>query len=258
MKVLIVEDELPISLSMRALLCELRPSIEIVGIATSISDSVRMISSHPDLDIIFSDIKLDDGLSFSVFDKVSTDAIIIFTTAYDEFALKAFDYNCVDYLMKPVSKDSLERALTKCEKHISKTDSFALKALAEEIRSQKLSYRKKILLERGSEILVCDVCDVCYIFSEKGDTRAFLDNGSWGSVDCSLVELSKSLSSKVFFRVNRQAIINIEFLNKIAPGPGRDSIILLKAPYDKQQFLITQERKKELLDVLSGFSIDNK
>ena len=114
MKALIIEDERPIAEAFRGSLLFLRPEIEIVGVTTNIKDSVAAISANPDLDIIFSDIKIDDGLSFSVFDKVDTEAMVVFTTAYDEYALKAFDYNCVDYLLKPVSEEALQRALTKC------------------------------------------------------------------------------------------------------------------------------------------------
>ena len=116
MKALIIEDESPISRMLEQKLHKLRPEIEIVGITTDIPESVSAIASNPDLDIIFADIRIDDGMSFSIFRQVSTEAQIVFTTAYDEYALKAFDYNCVDYLLKPVSEESLERALTRCEK----------------------------------------------------------------------------------------------------------------------------------------------
>ena len=104
MKVLIIEDE---SLSAQALertLMELRPDWDVAGRTTSIEASLRFLAEHKDMDIIFSDIRLDDGLSFAIFDKVETKAAVVFVTGYDEYAIRAFEYNCADYLMKPVQK----------------------------------------------------------------------------------------------------------------------------------------------------------
>ena len=251
MKALIIEDERPISEVLKALLVSLRPDIEVVGVTTNIRDSVKAVSSNPDLDIIFSDIKIDDGLSFSVFDKVETGALVVFTTAYDEYALKAFDYNCVDYLLKPVSEEALQRALTKCETFQPRADKTIIKATSEAILNQEIKYRSRIFLEVGRETVIRNISDICYIYSEKGNTRVFISDGSWGSVDDSLIEIIQSLPPS-FCRVNRQAIVNIDYIDKIAPGPGRDSLVFLKDPFAKIQFKITQETKKLLLDLLSS------
>lgn len=251
MKALIIEDERSIAEALKALLVSLRPDIEVVGVTTNIRDSVKAVSSNPDLDIIFSDIKIDDGLSFSVFDKVETGALVVFTTAYDEYALKAFDYNCVDYLLKPVSEEALQRALTKCETFQPRADKTIIKATSEAILNQEIKYRSRIFLEVGRETVIRNISDICYIYSEKGNTRVFISDGSWGSVDDSLIEIIQSLPPS-FCRVNRQAIVNIDYIDKIAPRPGRDSLVFLKDPFAKIQFKITQETKKLLLDLLSS------
>ena len=251
MKALIIEDERPIADTLKALLVSLRPGIEIVGVTTNIRDSIKAISSNPDIDIIFSDIKIDDGLSFSVFDKVETGALVVFTTAYDEYALKAFDYNCVDYLLKPVSEEALQRALTKCETFQPRADKTIIKATSEAILNQEIKYRSRIFLEVGRETVIRNISDICYIYSEKGNTRVFISDGSWGSVDDSLIEIIQSLPPS-FCRVNRQAIVNIDCIDRIAHGPGRDSLVFLKAPFAKVQLKITQGTKKLLLDSLSS------
>ena len=251
MKALIIEDERPIADTLKALLVSLRPGIEIVGVTTNIRDSIKAISSNPDIDIIFSDIKIDDGLSFSVFDRVETRAMVVFTTAYDEYALKAFDYNCVDYLLKPVSFDALQRALTKCETFQPRADKSIIKETSAAILNHNVKYRSRVFLEVGCETVIRNVSDICYIYSEKGNTRVFISDGSWGSVDDSLIEINQSLPP-AFCRVNRQAIVNIDYIDKIAPGPGRDSLVFLKDPFAKIQFKITQETKKLLLDLLSS------
>lgn len=251
MKVLIIEDEAPIATLLEIMLRDLRPGIDIVGVTTDISGSVAAISAHSDLDIVFSDIKIDDGLSFAVYERVSTNAMVVFTTAYNEYALKAFDYNCVDYLMKPISKNALERAIKKCELRLPRVDGSIICATAMDLRHQRVTSRKRIFIQRGVDTLIYEVDHICYIQTEKGNTRVFLDDGIGGDVDISLLELLKSLPPNVFCRISRQVIVNIGFVRKLTPGLGRDTVITLKEPYKHQQFLITQERKKELLDLLS-------
>lgn len=250
MKALIVEDERLIADSLKESLLSLRPDIEIIGVTTNIKDSVGAITANPDLDIIFSDIKIDDGLSFSVFSEVETDAMVVFTTAYDEYALKAFEYNCIDYLLKPVSEEVLQRALTKCESFRPKVDKETIKSTSEAVINKDIKYRRKILLEIGRDIIIRNVSDICYIFSEKGNTRVFVSDGIWGSIDNSLIDIIHSLPPSVFYRVNRQALVNINCIDRMVPGLGRESYVCLKAPFNKVQLKITQEIKKVLLDVL--------
>lgn len=250
MKALIIEDERPISDALKGSLLSLRPDIEIIGVTTNIKDSVGAITANPDLDIIFSDIKIDDGLSFSVFSEVETDAMVVFTTAYDEYALKAFEYNCIDYLLKPVSEEVLQRALTKCESFRPKVDKETIKSTSEAVINKDIKYRRKILLEIGRDIIIRNVSDICYIFSEKGNTRVFVSDGIWGSIDNSLIDIIHSLPPSVFYRVNRQALVNINCIDRMVPGLGRESYVCLKAPFNKVQLKITQEIKKVLLDVL--------
>ena len=250
MKALIIEDERPISDALKGSLLSLRPDIEIIGVTTNIKDSVGAITANPDLDIIFSDIKIEDGLSFSVFSEVETDAMVVFTTAYDEYALKAFDYNCIDYLLKPVSEEALRRALSKCESFRPKVDKETIKSTSEAVINKDIKYRRKILLEIGRDTIIRNVLDICYIFSEKGNTRVFVSDGIWGSIDNSLIDIIHSLPPSVFYRVNRQALVNINCIDKIVPGLGRESYVCLKAPFNKVQLKITQEIKKVLLDVL--------
>lgn len=252
MKALIIEDESPIAASLESMLRELRPDIDIVGVTTDIPGSVAAVSAHPDLDIIFSDIKIDDGLSFSVYDRVYTNAMVVFTTAFNEYALRAFDYNCVDYLVKPISKAALERALNKVERRLPRVDERIIRATANDIRHQDVTSRKRVLVQRGTDTLIYEVDQICFIQTERGNTRVFLKDGMWGDIDISLIELFKSLSHEEFCRVSRQVIVNIDSIKKFAPGLGRDTVITLKEPYGKQEFQITQDRKKELMELLEN------
>lgn len=252
MRVLIIEDEDVLARSLAAILKEIRPHIEIVGHTTSIHESISFLGLYKDIDIIFTDIKIDDGLSFAIFDKLDVNAMIVFTTAYDEYALKAFSYNCADYLLKPISKEALEKTILRCEKRLPRIAPTQIKELSRDVITGNVSFRRRLFFDQGKDLLIVSVDDLCYVYTEKGNTRAYLKNGLWGSTDKTLLDLSTELNPVQFLRVNRQAIVNINCVERISPGAGRDYVISLKAPYQKVQLIITPERKKAIMDLLSS------
>ena len=251
MKILIIEDEATQAAALEAKLCRLRQDIDIAGCTTSIKNSIAFLENHPDIDIIFSDIKIDDGLSFSVFDKVQTEAMVVFITAFDEYALKAFDYNCADYILKPVSDAALERALTRCESRFERIGGDEISTMSREILHHEVKVRKRLFLQKGQKMLIINVEDICYITTERGYTKAFLSDGNWGIPNThSLLDLAASLDKKRFFRANRQTIVNIEKIKSIDAGEGRNFIITLDAPYSDTEIPLTTERRKILMDLL--------
>ena len=174
MKALIIEDEALSAQSLEAKLKKLRPGIDVLGSTSSINESVDFLNEHPDVDIIFSDIRIDDGLSFAIFDRVQTNAMVVFVTGFDEYAIKAFDYNCADYLLKPVSDEDLEDAIKRCEERSAHMTPQGLKAMSEDILKRKVDYRKRVLLEQGTRTLVAPIEDICFIVAEPGGTKVFL------------------------------------------------------------------------------------
>lgn len=250
MRVLIIEDEIVLARSLEAKLKEIRPDIEIVETTTSIKDSILFLESHKDIDIVFADIKIDDGLSFAIFDQVETNAMIVFTTAYDEYAVKAFAYNCADYLLKPIAKGALEKTLLRCENRLPHLSPVQVKELSKDVITGKVTFRKRIFFEQGKDLLVASVNDLCYVYTEKGNTRAYMKNGLWGTTTSSLLVLSEELDPAQFQRVNRQAIVNIDCIERISPSMGRDYALSLKAPYQQVLLSITADRKKALMDLL--------
>ena len=246
MKVWIIEDERTLSYSLKRRLRRLRPDISVEGISTSVDGAIVAISGRRDLDIIFADIKIDDGLSFSVFDEIETDAMVVFTTAYDEYALKAFDYNCADYLLKPFSDESLEKALVRCEKRLSRISGQQVKQMSGEIVRGQVRYRKRLFVDYGKDTLICPVSSLAYVFTEKGYTRVYLEDGRFGSTTCSLNDLMESLDPVQFCRVNRQTIINIGYAGKISPGPARDFTLHLRHPFQGVEFIMSPDRTKRL------------
>ena len=129
--------------------------------------------------------------------------MVVFTTAYDEYALKAFDYNCADYLLKPISDEALERALERCEKHLSRISGEQIRTMSEDIARKGVKYRKRLFLDYGTGTLICPVTRLAYILTESGYTRVFLDDGTFGSTDQSLNDFVDSLDPTLFCRVSR-------------------------------------------------------
>lgn len=251
MKVLIIEDELSESQLFKEQLLSLRPDIQVVAQITSIKQAVAFLSENTDVDIIFSDIHIDDGLSFSIFEKVDTDAMIVFTTAYDKYALKAFEYNGIDYLLKPIDSKSLERAIVKCERYVKDYSFRNINEISSDFaRGEEIRYRKRLFLDRGKDIIIAKVSDICFIYTEKGDTRIYLNDGTWGAADASLLELEKSLDPDFFKRINRQCIINVDCIAGLTHNLSRGFDVLMKHPYEDRSFSITGNIKKEILNIL--------
>lgn len=247
MKVLIIEDEREAARCLAEDLKKLRPQIEIVGTTSGIEESVRTINATQDLDIVFADVKIDDGMSFRVFEQVHTDAMIVFTTAYDRFALSAFDYNCADYLLKPVSTESLERALARCEKRNIVLSPDILRRMSAEIISGNIGFRKRLLIEKGADLIVRDVEDLCYVLTEGGYVTVFFNDGSSHMFSNPLTSLSESLDPAKFMRISRQVLVNLGCVDRISHGEGRNYLVKLKPPYTSKSFVITADTKRRIL-----------
>ena len=252
MKVWIIEDEKALAEALTMQLKGLRPDVAIIGMSSNISDSIAAIRKNPDLDIIFADIKIDDGMSFSVFDAIETSAMVVFTTAYDEYALKAFEYNCVDYLLKPINSVELERALVKCVGRQARINSSSFKSMASDLVHGEVKYRKRLFLDYGGSTMICRVEDLAYVLTEQGYTRVNMMDGSFGSTDMPLRDIMESLDPSLFLRLNRQVILNTNVVDTISPGPGRDYTVTLRPPYKQISFKATSERIKELKMLLNG------
>ena len=180
MKALIIEDEIMAAKALKKLLLEVNPSIEIVGVLESIEDSVEWIEENPMPDVIFMDIHLADGSSFAIFDKVSITCPVIFTTAYDEYALKAFEVNSIDYLLKPVSKEALERAMHKLlTLSETRVNSDQIEKLLAQL-GEKKKFRNYFLLPERDKLVPLSVSNVAYAYIEAKTVKMVTyDNKSY-------------------------------------------------------------------------------
>ena len=245
MKVLIIEDEPLIATRLRMQIARLRPDAVVGGIAGDIPEGRRLLLDNPDADIIFSDIRLSDGFSFSIFDSVETDARIVFTTAYDEYALKAFDYNCLDYLVKPVRDKDLEDTFLRFERNLLTTSARELPSTA-----SGTMFRRKLKIKTGKSEVIVPVEEICYIEYCFEMTNVHLEDGSRGTVDTSLGALAESLDPASFYRANRQYIVRIDMVKSFTGTIGRGKILSLREPFSEVKIKMSSSSVKELMKII--------
>lgn len=216
MKILIVEDESINASRLKRLLEELEPNCEILAIIDTVVDTIAWLKSNPAPDLITLDIRLADGLSFSIFDEINITCPVIFTTAYDEYAIRAFKVNSIDYLMKPIDKIELEFALTKF-KSLNKSENNVtnIAGILKEL-IQKPSYRLRFLVTYRDGYKSVDVADIDFIYSEFKTSNLFLKSGVIISIPQTMEELEHELDPNIFFRANRQFFIRAESIKSIA------------------------------------------
>ncbi|MFH6959323.1 LytR/AlgR family response regulator transcription factor [Flavobacterium aquidurense] len=247
MRILIVEDESINANRLKRLLEELEPDCEILGIIDTVHETVKWLNTNEMPDFITMDIRLADGISFSIFEEAKISCPVIFTTAYDEYAVRAFKVNSIDYLMKPIEKNELQQALNKF-KSLSKaknnTDDIAgiLKGFM-----NKPSFRLRFLVTYRDGYKSVDVADIDFVYSEFKTSHLFLKNETIIPIPQTMEELEEELDPDVFFRANRQFFIRAESIKSIAnyfnaklkiqlrADPEREVIISReKAPFFKQ------------------------
>jgi two-component system response regulator LytT len=216
MKILIVEDESINANRLKRLLEELEPNCEILGIIDTVVDTVAWLHSNPAPDIITMDIRLADGLSFSIFEEINITCPVIFTTAYDEYAIRAFKVNSIDYLMKPIEKSELEYALTKFKSLAQKE--IGVPNIAGIIKEliHKPKYRLRFLVTYRDGYKSVDVSDIDFVYSEFKTSNLFLKSGVVIAIPQTMEELEHELDPNIFFRANRKVFIRAESIYSIA------------------------------------------
>lgn len=234
MKALIIEDEQLTALKLETLLRELISDIDIVGVLQSITESIEWFTQNTMPDIVFMDIHLADGSSFAIFDKVDIRCPIVFTTAYDEYALKAFEVNSVDYLLKPVSKTDLKRSLDKIEKLAApqslSDNTEILRKVADMIMQKGSSHKSSLLVSVKDKLIPLSVKDIAYIYFEDRNSVIVKLDGSKSSLNLSLEDVMKQLDSTLFYRANRQFIVSKNAIKDITTWFGNRMLVNLQIP----------------------------
>lgn len=240
-KILIVEDERPNADRLKRLLQKLRPHIEILSVEDSITSTVNWLENNVVPDVIMMDVRLADGLSFEIFNKHEIKSAVIFTTAYDEYAVQAFKYNSIDYLLKPIEEEELDAALKRYETFMEAVPvvGSAIEGLLNYI--QPKDYRKRFLIAHRDGYKTVLAEDILYIYTELGISKAMLNTGIVENIPQTLEELEKQLDPKFFFRANRQFIIHIDSVKQIFNHfNGKLKLELRKQP--EMEVIVSREK----------------
>lgn len=208
MKTVIIEDEELAIRRLESLIKNYSNKLEIVARLESVEDSVQWFRENPHPDLIFLDIHLEDGLSFEIFEKVKINAPIIFTTAFDEYAIRAFKHKSIDYLLKPIIQEDLNKAIDKfIEWPGNNKQVLDLTELYKLIKPVTTNHRERFSVVVGEKLKTIEVKDIAYFFSTSGITFVVMNNKSQYSLDQSLDKLQDELNPKDFFRINRQYLV---------------------------------------------------
>ncbi len=212
--VLIIEDELPNVQRLEKMLHQLDNNISIVDRIQTVQDSILWFHSHAQPDIIFMDIRLTDGLSFEIFNNIEIISSVIFITAYDEYALKAFEVNGIDYLLKPLNADKLANSLKKALPKAPRSNEVLLKTLRD-LHLHEQSYRNRFLVIYRDTYVIILTSEIAYFSSENKITYLTTFDNKKYVVELTLENLEKELDPEIFFRVSRQFIVSLKSVNKI-------------------------------------------
>ncbi|MDH6535442.1 DNA-binding response regulator [Parabacteroides sp. 52] len=244
MKVLIVEDETAAYESLVEILREIDPAIEVVGNSESVKQTVHWLQTQPEPDLILMDIHLSDGSSFLIFDRIEVETPIIFTTAYDEYAIEAFKLNSVDYLLKPIKAEELKRALHKFEKWTRKDLDAYLLRLTQLVPQTR--YKDKFLIPLKDKLLPIDLQDVAYFYTTEKNTLVCMKDGQSYPYTKTLEQIFASLNPADFYRANKQYII------------ARDSVKNITIWFDSRLFVTLTTEVPERIYVSKNKAADFK
>ncbi|WP_299256847.1 LytTR family DNA-binding domain-containing protein [uncultured Aquimarina sp.] len=250
MNVIIIEDEKPAARRLSRMLDDL--DIKVNTMLHSVSESIEWFSNNEHPDLIFLDIQLSDGLSFEIFDTITIKSSIIFTTAYDEYALKAFKLNSIDYLLKPIDDEELEAAVKKFKNQLPSPQS--LKVDFEDIKKLLVNpmdrvYKKRFTARVGQHLKIFSVEDIECFYSENKGTYLHTNENRNYLIDTTLESLEEELNPQQFYRVSRKFYININAIKDIISYTNSRLQIKLHH-FDEQEIIVARERVKDFKDWL--------
>ena len=250
MQILIVEDEELAVKKLQKTLLAVDSTANVIGVTDSIKATVEWLNENEKPDLILMDIELADGQSFEVFNLVDVKSPVIFTTSYDEYALKAFKVNSIDYLLKPVQKEELQAALQKYRQlHVAATDGkpdISLETLVKQLQQklQPKEYRKRFLVKHAQKLVSVEIDEIAYFYSD-GRLNFFktTDNKKY-VVDYTMDELEGMLDPEKYFRISRSFYVSVGSIEKIDDYFGNRLILQLKPAVDKEA-LVSREKVTE-------------
>ena len=240
MKVLIIEDEKPASNKLIRLLNNMEVSLEILETLTSVEDSINWLNNHPAPDLIFMDVQLEDGICFDIFESIEIQSPVIFTTAYDHYAIRAFKVNSVDYLLKPIDQKELKQAVDKYLSMHSRTESqLSLESVLKMFPGKR---KERFLIKIGEHFKSIPVTDIDCFFIEERCTFIHSRIGKTYALDYSLEKIEELVDPDRFFRINRNFIVNYSAIIDVVAYSSSRLKIKLSGLSEYHLLLVSRER----------------
>ncbi len=219
MKTIIIEDEALTAARLQSMLHTYDARIQVLTIIPSVAEAIEWFTQHADPELVFMDIHLEDELCFKIFEQINLEVPVIFTTAYDEYMVKAFKVNSVDYLMKPINYEELTGALEKFKRLRQHYGQDTMELLLKAISTKEPEYKTRFLVSTGSKLLSVDIERVAFFYFADKITFLVTTDNQHLPVDYSIDKLCLLLDPKLFFRVNRQLLVKLSAINKMHVYP---------------------------------------
>jgi DNA-binding LytR/AlgR family response regulator len=253
MKYLIIEDEPALAKRLANLIAEIEPEATLLGMLDSVEEAVEWLSTHPHPDLLFLDIQLADGLSFDIFKQVEIKTPVIFTTAFDNYAIQAFKVNSVDYLLKPVNRDELKNAIEKFKQTGFQKNpaDFDLSKLAAMLKSEPRKFLQRLLVKFGSKLKAVGIEEIACFYTDNKTVYLHTFTNDRYPIDDRLDALEHSLDPQQFFRINRTAIINFGAIENMYAYSKSRVNVELKKPLTLS-FVSSTERSSDFKEWLGG------
>lgn len=250
MKVLIVEDEIMAQKSLTRVLTQNFPDMEIIGYTSSVKGTVEWLKTPGNVaDIIFMDVELADGECFEVFRQVEIKAKVIMTTAYDSYALKAFEAGSIDYLLKPIDQSSLKRAVARCRMSGGQIDvASLLKAVGSQTESKK-EYKERYIVRFNDRIVPLLTANIAYVYSEEKTNYLVTFDDQHYIIDSSLDVICDELNPDSFFRISRSCIVSMKAINSIIKQQG-GRLRIIANPQPSFEMTVSRSRVDDFLSWL--------
>jgi two-component system LytT family response regulator len=246
MTILIIEDEEPAFRRLQKMLKELEPDHTLFDQIVSVSTAVKWFNQNEMPDLIISDIQLSDGISFEIFKQVDIKCPVIFTTAYDQYAIEAFKVNSIDYLLKPVKKEELSTAVTKFRTlmPVGISPAIDINKLLQSLQPAGTDYKKRFVVRYGEHIKTIDIEEVVYFYTEDKASFLCTKDARRFVVDFNLDTLDSILDPKIFFRINRQYIIGIHSIAEMF-AYSKSRVLIKLNPPSKHETVVSTERSAD-------------
>lgn len=252
MKAVIIEDEIPAQMNLRRELERTCADVEVIGVFDSVKQSAEWLRDNPKAaDMIFMDVELSDGMCFDIFDRTKVEAPVIITTAYDNYAVRAFKVRSIDYLLKPVDAKELYDAVERCRNAVRPQKTLDLQGLREILLPESSPYRQRFVIRLGDKIIVVRSENIAYFYAEDKSTFVVTKDGKRYIMDMSLDAASEMVDPHQFFRISRNCTVSLNAINDISKHLSNRLKIMLSPPTDFEIF-VSRSRTADFLDWIAG------